>query len=130
MKNIALILLYDDKKRFLLQYRTDDAPTYPNYYGFFGGKIEEGETPRETIKRECIEELEYEPNNPILTLNTVRDCKYGKINIYLFLEKYDSNKKLILHEGQYMKWVNLEEVNDLKIIDFLKDILIEMYSKI
>ncbi|MDD4900610.1 MAG: NUDIX domain-containing protein [Patescibacteria group bacterium] len=130
MKNVACILLYDSNKKFLLQHRTDNAPTFPDYFGFFGGKIEEGESPEEAIRRECVEELEYELKNPKLILNTIRDCKYGKRNLFLFLEKFDKDKKLVLHEGKDMKWVAKNEIKNFKIAEYLIDILMEMYNKI
>jgi mutator protein MutT len=130
MKNVAVILLYDDKKRFLLQHRTADALVYPNVYGFFGGKIDEGESPETAVKRECNEELEYELKNPKLILNTTMDSKYGKRHINLFLEKYDPSKKIVLHEGQGLKWVSREEVDNIQIADYLIETLKEMYNKI
>lgn len=130
MKNVATILLYDDKKRFLLQHRTNNAPVFPNEYGFFGGTIEKNETPETAVIRECKEELEYELTNPKLAFHSIKDSQYGKRDIYVFLEEFNPNIKLILHEGQGMKWVALEEINDLPIVNYLLDILLDMYNKI
>lgn len=130
MNKFAGIFLYDEKKRFLLQHRTDDAPTYPGEFGIFGGEIEEGESPEIAVKRECMEELEYELRNPKLILKTVLDTKYGQRAVYLFLEKYDTDKKLVLREGQNMKWVELKKVYNLKIVADVYDILVDMYNKI
>jgi 8-oxo-dGTP diphosphatase len=130
IKSIAVVLLYNDEKKFLLQLRTLDAPTFPGIYGFFGGRIEEGETPEAAIRRECLEELEYELENPELVLSSLLESGYGKRNVHLFLEKYDPQKKLVLHEGQSMGWFDKEEAGKLVVSDFLADILIGMYDKI
>ena len=130
MKNIAVILLHDEKKRFLLQHRTSDAPKFPGRYGFFGGEAEEKETPEMAVKRECYEEIEYELKNPKLLLNTIINDEYGKRNVHVFLEKYDPEKKLVLNEGCAMKWATKEEVRNLKIVDYQVDILKDMYNKI
>jgi mutator protein MutT len=53
----AIFTLIDDQDRILLQHRTDDAPAYPGTWGFFGGRVEDGETPEEALRREAKEEL-------------------------------------------------------------------------
>ena len=58
-KSLAEIVLVNSKNQILLQHRTQDAPTFPNMYCIFGGKIEKGEKPIDAVKRECYEELEY-----------------------------------------------------------------------
>lgn len=117
MKYAAEIILYDDEKQILLQHRTDDAPTYPNYYGLFGGSIEKNETPEDAIIRECFEKLEYPLKKPKLILNIICDSIYGeKRNKYVFMEKYDQTQKLILHEGQGMIWVKFDEIKKFNII--------------
>ncbi len=52
----AIILLPD--RRYLLQHR-DDRPDifFPGHWGFFGGALEPGETPRQALHREVREEL-------------------------------------------------------------------------
>jgi 8-oxo-dGTP diphosphatase len=56
----AGVILIDDKGRVLLQYRDKNTSWYPNYWGVFGGQIEEGETPEKAVRREAKEELEIE----------------------------------------------------------------------
>ena len=58
MKQIAMVLLFDRFNRLLL-YQRDDKPeiTFPNHWDFFGGHLEEGETPQETLVREVKEEI-------------------------------------------------------------------------
>jgi 8-oxo-dGTP diphosphatase len=58
---VALAILTQDGK-FLMQLR-DDIPTiiYPGVWGLFGGHMEIGETPEIAIKREILEEINYQP---------------------------------------------------------------------
>jgi len=56
---VALIILYDHEKNFLLQHRTRDAAVLPDYWAFFGGGIKKGETPEDGVRREAYEELNY-----------------------------------------------------------------------
>jgi len=53
----AGILLIDDEKRMILQHRDAGAPTHPNTWALFGGRIEDGESPEEGAIREIKEEL-------------------------------------------------------------------------
>ena len=56
----SLFVLRDKEDRILLQHRDRYAPTSPNYWGFFGGRIEKGETPEQAGRREAKEELGIE----------------------------------------------------------------------
>lgn len=43
-----------------MQHRDNNAPYEPNMWGFFGGHIEEGETPEQAVVREIKEELQID----------------------------------------------------------------------
>jgi 8-oxo-dGTP diphosphatase len=63
-RNVSVLILYDNDSKILLQHRTTDAPTFPDYWAFFGGGIEEGESAKQAVKRESLEELGYELTAP------------------------------------------------------------------
>jgi 8-oxo-dGTP pyrophosphatase MutT (NUDIX family) len=56
---VAIAILYQEG-HFLLQLR-DNIPgiLYPGCWGLFGGHLEPGETPEQTLRRELIEEINY-----------------------------------------------------------------------
>ena len=58
----AAAILVTEDERFLLQHR-DARPDiwFPDFWGLFGGAIEEGETPERALKRELDEELGLRP---------------------------------------------------------------------
>ena len=112
----ALILLYDKSKRILFQHRGKDAPSLPDYWAFFGGEIENNESPEEAVKREAIEELEYELKQPKLVMVQKFKDKNNPGTKYVFMEKCDPTKKLNLREGQNMGWFSIAETKKLKII--------------
>jgi 8-oxo-dGTP diphosphatase len=62
MQHVVIAILYyvqpDGSRRYLLQLR-DDIPTiaFPGKWGFFGGAVEEGESPDDAVTRELEEEI-------------------------------------------------------------------------
>lgn len=122
-RNVAVIILYDKNKKILLQHRAEDAERLPSYWGFFGGGIEADEIPLEAVKRETMEELNYELKNPKLIMTQQFIGKHNKGIKYVFAEEYDVNKKLTLGEGQGMKWYLFSELVGLKIVDHDLEVL-------
>ncbi|MEK6859335.1 MAG: NUDIX domain-containing protein [Nanoarchaeota archaeon] len=55
-RKVSIIIFYDEKGNILLQDRREISK-HGEEYGFFGGGIEENETPDEALKREIKEEL-------------------------------------------------------------------------
>lgn len=123
IRNVALIVLYDKNKKILLQHRTEDADRLPGYWGFFGGGIDEGETPEQAVRRETKEELNYELKDPKLVMTQEFFYNEEKNIKYIFMEEYDKNKLLTLGEGQGMEWFSVDEINELKIVDHDKEAL-------
>lgn len=119
MGNSSAIILYDKNKKILLQHRSDDAPTEAGKWGFFGGRIEEKETPLECVKRECEEELGYKLKNPKL----VHEKVIGNSEKHIFIEEYDPSKNLNLKEGKDMRWFSFEDVKNLDIVPFAGEII-------
>ena len=118
-EDYVLLFLINPNGKFLLQHRDDDAPTYPGYWGFFGGAIEAGETPVEALCREAYEELRYAPQvvSPMLVVDytDAKTKRYGTKSY--FMEPLQDVPTLELQEGQAMRWLDLEECEVLKISD-------------
>lgn len=66
--------------RWVMQRRTDDAPTDPNGLSFFGGHLEPGEQPQEALLRELAEEtsLSIEAREYQLVCDPVTIKRQGK----------------------------------------------------
>jgi len=126
-RNVAIIILYDQDKKILLQHRAEDAERLPGYWAFFGGGIEAGETPEQAVKRETLEELNYTLKNPRLIMKQDFLSKDETNEKHVFVEEFDPSKKITLGEGQNFGWFHLSEISGLKIIDH--DIEVLKYIK-
>jgi len=123
VRNVSIIILYDKDKKILLQHRAEDAKRLPGYWAFFGGGIEEGETPEQAVKREAFEELHYTLHSPKLLLKQKFNSKDDESEKYVYMEAYDPTKKIVLAEGQNLWWYHLSEIDTLKIIDHDREVL-------
>lgn len=120
IRNVAFVILYDDENRILIQHRTDNAPLYPSYWGFFGGGIKENETPEVAVKREALEELNYKLINPLLlfSFDYEYDDREYRGKKYVFLDRCLDKTLIKQKEGQDMKWCTIKEAKKLKFLDF------------
>jgi 8-oxo-dGTP diphosphatase len=128
-RNVSVLILYDNDSKILLQHRTKDAPTFPDYWAFFGGGVEEGESAEQAVKRESLEELGYELTTPRLFAAQTFVHKGSEYTKHVFVERYNG-KALTLGEGQAMGWFLVAETRDLTMndhdrstIDAIKNIL-------
>lgn len=119
----VFIILYDDKKKLLMQHRTANALNSPNHWGFFGGSIEKGETPLEAIKRETFEELGIKIKNPKLLLKEIIGENKKERNMYFYVKKIKNKFKIKLSEGQGMKWIFPSEIDNLLSKHYVKRII-------
>jgi 8-oxo-dGTP diphosphatase len=137
-RTVCVLILYSRDKRILLQHRDDVAPVFPNHWAFFGGSVDPGETLDEAVKRETFEEISYVLQNPkLLTSGEMSGesadgtfYKNAEGKMYIYAEEYDEIQKLILHEGDDMKWFKFSEIDGLKMVPHDKRFLKLLEKKI
>jgi 8-oxo-dGTP pyrophosphatase MutT (NUDIX family)/GNAT superfamily N-acetyltransferase len=95
-----------DTGRYLFAHRGPDCPE-PNTWSTFGGKIDEGETPLEALKREVAEEAGYTgPMNPRL----VDEYEEGGFKFHFYVIPVDHEFKPRLNsETQDYTWATLSD---------------------
>jgi 8-oxo-dGTP pyrophosphatase MutT (NUDIX family) len=99
MKRIAQVLLFD-RDRKLLIYLRDDKPDipFPNHWDFFGGHVEEGETPEERLKKSWASSLRNGNSSramnapremfiPILNTSIARTSTSGRRSLFFPKDK-------------------------------------------
>ena len=128
MKEIAAIILENDKGEFLL-YLRDNKPDipFPDYWDLIGGHVEEGETPEQALVREVKEELDIDLKEytfyrkyVCLTGDAYENTKYiytGKINLPI--------EEITLLEGVRPQFFSKEEIPDVKFANILKTIMMD-----
>jgi 8-oxo-dGTP diphosphatase len=129
-RNVSVLILHDDQGKILLQHRTKDAPTFPDYWAFFGGGVEEGESSEQAVKRESLEELGYVLTTPRLFTAQKFIHEGNEYTKHVFVERYNG-KALTLGEGQGMGWFRPDETghllindHDRSVIDMIKEAII------
>jgi 8-oxo-dGTP diphosphatase len=81
-------------------------------FEFPGGKIEEGETEEEALKRELLEELNLTVEIKSLFMTVEHEYPDFEITMHSFICEVDSGE-LILNEHIDKKWLKINELNSL-----------------
>jgi 8-oxo-dGTP diphosphatase len=126
MKQIAQVLLFDRDCRLLIYLRDDDPHIpFPNHWDFFGGHVEEGETPEEAVAREVKEELGLDLSE--WQFFSRYECRDGDAypNVkYIYRAQTDKEPAdLLLGEGQRLISIAIEERFDYRFANILGRIL-------
>lgn len=112
IKVVAAILQKEDK---ILIARKKQGKPLAGYFEFPGGKIEEGETPEESLIRELMEEMNIKIAVKEYIGESIYD--YGNDKVISLLgytaEIIDGEIKLSDHDRY--EWVTLEQINNYKI---------------
>ena len=128
---ISIVLFYD-KNNVLVQDRKDFAiRRFGEEYGFFGGKIKKGETPKQALKREIKEELNIEIKNCDFFKKYVQ--KFKRFNAIIersvFIAPMPDIETLKVDEGKPFV-TQFKESFNLKMMPGDLDILKEIYQSL
>ena len=117
IKSVKAIII--KKNQYLLQLRDNKKNIFfPNYWGLFGGRLEDGEKYQNGIIREIKEEtnLDVRIKQKILKVNynMIGLAKGRNLNYYECLVENIKNIKLF--EGRKFKFFSYRQIKRLKII--------------
>ncbi|MDO8436043.1 MAG: NUDIX domain-containing protein [bacterium] len=129
----AGIILIANNGMILLQYRDKDNRWNQDSWSEFGGQIEEGETPEETVKRELKEELGVELVDLKFFKKYEFQRKKGIYEQFVFtaslnypLERLKKQQK----EGNNLALFAYEKIKNLKMADYTKEILEDFFKSV
>jgi len=135
LRRVALIVPINNNFEVILQRRKGFIEKQTDKdYGFFGGGLEEGESVKEALKREVMEELTLDINN-IKSLKFFKTFKYYneekdmEIELNVFLCEIDDVSQMDVKEGKPAT-LKIEEAYELNISQMDKKVLKEIYNHI
>ncbi len=115
-KAAGLLIIRADGK-FLLQHRDEKARRFPLYWGFFGGGINDSETPEQAMIREAKEELGIKVVDYRLALEQdFSDDFDPRGKKWIFTAPFEKQTLITLNEGQGMDWFLTENLKNIMII--------------
>jgi len=109
---VAACALIDADKRVLIAKRPEGKPM-AGLWEFPGGKVEEGETPEDTIIRELYEELAVKVTKPCLAPLSFTSHDYREFHILMPLfvcRRWEGEP--IPRLAQQLKWVRANRLSD------------------
>lgn len=102
---------------YFLQKRCVNARSNAGLFGLFGGGIENVETPDEALQREIMEELVFEPKNPVYFSRY--EIATAVLHVYMEEVAADFESKVTVQEGEYGKFFTAEEIKNMQDISLL-----------
>ena len=114
MKKIEVVaaIINFENKILCVQRPKNKLPYISEKFEFPGGKIEEGETKVEALKRELIEELNITANIKSLYLTVIHEYPDFELTMHSFLCEVKS-QELKLNEHISLEWLTLKELKNL-----------------
>jgi 8-oxo-dGTP diphosphatase len=125
----AGIILLNSNNHVLLLLRDDkiDIP-YPNMWDIPGGKVEEGEFPEETVRREMMEEMHIKV---LGKSNLFKIYTSENLTDYIFWKRIDLNlAEINLNEGQRIEYFDISRIRKTRLAFNYNEVLESFYSEI
>jgi 8-oxo-dGTP pyrophosphatase MutT (NUDIX family) len=132
MFKISQIIFQNPNGEYLV-YLRDNNPSipFPNHWDLIGGHVEKGEMPLEALKREVMEEIEFELKNFRFWKKYV--CLDGDVSPntkYIFHGIIDKPIESIpLNEGQYLRFVTAEDIPTMNFANVMNKILADFVKE-
>lgn len=114
MKKIEVVaaIVYHKDEILCVQRSQNKLSYISEKFEFPGGKIEVGESKKEALQRELLEELSMKVNIQSLFLTVVHEYPDFEITMHCFICTVDT-KEITLHEHIDHKWLTIENLKNL-----------------
>jgi 8-oxo-dGTP diphosphatase len=114
MKQIEVVagIIYYEDKILCVQRAKNKLQYISEKFEFPGGKIEQGETQIEALKRELLEELNISANIKSFYFTVVHEYPDFELTMHSYICEIDT-KDITLNEHISLQWLNLNELQNL-----------------
>lgn len=118
--------------RFVMLHRPDTARSYPGRWSLVSGKMEAGESPIDTAKREVLEETGITVGDASGSMEAliVREGDIiWKVNPFVFVLPKDIEPKINSENTEY-RLCKVEDLDDMELVPLTKDAVIKLIGMI
>ena len=109
MTDVVAALLWKED-RFLICKRPV-GKARAGLWEFAGGKVEQGETEQDALRRECMEELGVETGDFFLFLRVTHEYPDLKVRLSVYSARIKKGEPKLLEHSE-MKWISPEEIEE------------------
>ena len=102
--------IIEKEGKILIAKRKVGDDLFAGLWEFPGGKIEEGETPKECMARELKEELDIEVEVGELITSNLHKYPHGEFELLAYKVKHISGE-ITLNDHDEIKWVTVDEMS-------------------
>lgn len=114
MTEVTCAIIMKGSKVLIAQ--RSESMSHPLRWEFPGGKLKQGESPENCIKREIKEELDVEISVDLLLPPVCHDYSINKIKLIPFICKLKS-EQIILKEHKSLAWIEKHEVDNFDLLE-------------
>ena len=118
-------VIYYQNKILIAQRRKDKS--LGGFWEFPGGKIEAGETPADTLKREIREEFSIDIDTGSYLMEHTYEYPDFNLKMYVYQAKWDGHGEIKICDHEQYRFVTLKEMDDfnwaaadIPVVQFLK----------
>ncbi len=106
------VIITNSEDKFLLQLRKQEDMKALGGWNILGGKIEEGESPKEAVIRKTMEEAGI----ILKDIEFLDKFDYGDLEEHIFCARFDGKvDKSCLKEGEDMRFFDRNEIKNTKL---------------
>ena len=127
MTEVVAALIKRDNKFLICQRPRNKARAL--LWEFVGGKVEQGESREDALKRECKEELDVDITVGKLFMKVVHEYPDITIGLSLFEAEIDEGQEIKLLEHVDAKWITAEEIDEYEFCPADEDIRTKIKSQ-
>ncbi|MFC2080065.1 (deoxy)nucleoside triphosphate pyrophosphohydrolase [Bacteroidota bacterium] len=126
MIEVTCALILKDDKMLLTQ--RSESMSHPLRWEFPGGKIQDGESPENCIKREISEELHIEITLERMLPSVIYDYGLNKIKLTPFICSMDTDQIMLEQHKAYV-WISKDEIEEYDLLEADIEVINSLYDQ-